>query len=318
MLDSRLPSVERLSLGRWRTGNRPGTRKVRWRWTMIMGRFGALWPVVRRGLSGITRFLTSHRRIPHALTVASIAVLAVCLLSAPELRVTIAPDKMEHFAGHSYRVAMQPETWLGYSVRPGKQSNLRLREDGRRLNLRNTSREDIAGLGGGRFRYESGYLYFSSSDGSNPRANGRVYVARMTATPTTNAKIVLWSLALLCGGLTAVEYALRDRAVVRRSWRFSPAEISDFGWSTGAKILSWLMPRTGFSERRRAARIKSDTHHILELDGIRGYACLTVLLAHCVIGILVVEPGTALSSLKNYTTHLLLGGVDLFSCCRDS
>lgn len=51
--------------------------------------------------------------------------------------------------------------------------------------------------------------------------------------------------------------------------------------------------------------------NIPELDGIRGYACLSVFLAHCFMGI--IRPDLpVLYSIAKYTTALLLGGVDLF------
>jgi peptidoglycan/LPS O-acetylase OafA/YrhL len=62
--------------------------------------------------------------------------------------------------------------------------------------------------------------------------------------------------------------------------------------------------------------------HIAELDGVRGVACLSVLLAHCLVGVLHVSPGTPLFPFFEQTSLLvllsgpplqfLLAGVDLF------
>jgi len=49
-----------------------------------------------------------------------------------------------------------------------------------------------------------------------------------------------------------------------------------------------------------------------ELDGIRGWACASVLLAHCVTGPLNPVPGSWLYFVRGHTLWLLLGGVDLF------
>ncbi len=60
-------------------------------------------------------------------------------------------------------------------------SRLVLREDGRPLGPQHVPHVEIAGSGSGRFSHWSGtddgapVLYFSSSDGSDPRTNGRVY-----------------------------------------------------------------------------------------------------------------------------------------------
>ena len=51
--------------------------------------------------------------------------------------------------------------------------------------------------------------------------------------------------------------------------------------------------------------------HVPELDGVRGIACLFVVIAHCLLGPLVITPGLRWD-IYRYTIHLLLGGVDLF------
>jgi peptidoglycan/LPS O-acetylase OafA/YrhL len=62
-----------------------------------------------------------------------------------------------------------------------------------------------------------------------------------------------------------------------------------------------------------------DNHlrHTPELDGIRGWACLSVVTAHCLTGILQGAPGTWLGNpyvgmVASRTLWLFLGGVDLF------
>ncbi len=52
--------------------------------------------------------------------------------------------------------------------------------------------------------------------------------------------------------------------------------------------------------------------HVPELDGIRGIACVSVLLAHCLIGPLQVPRDSLLGAVKSYSLPHLLGGVDLF------
>ena len=51
-------------------------------------------------------------------------------------------------------------------------------------------------------------------------------------------------------------------------------------------------------------RSSTGLSHIPELDGVRGIACLSVLFAHCLVGILTTPPQTL--------TTFLLSGVDLF------
>lgn len=52
--------------------------------------------------------------------------------------------------------------------------------------------------------------------------------------------------------------------------------------------------------------------HTPELDGIRGWACASVLIAHCLTGISRASPGSWLASFNGHTLWLFLGGVDLF------
>lgn len=52
--------------------------------------------------------------------------------------------------------------------------------------------------------------------------------------------------------------------------------------------------------------------HMPELDGIRGWACASVLIVHCLIGIAQAQPGSWTQYLLSHTAWLLPGGVDLF------
>jgi peptidoglycan/LPS O-acetylase OafA/YrhL len=54
------------------------------------------------------------------------------------------------------------------------------------------------------------------------------------------------------------------------------------------------------------------TTHRPELDGVRGIACLLVLIDHCVIGPLVLKPGSDLETVRVHLQPFLFGGVDLF------
>ncbi len=49
-----------------------------------------------------------------------------------------------------------------------------------------------------------------------------------------------------------------------------------------------------------------------ELDGIRGWACASVLIAHCLTGVMKTEPGSFSGSFNSHTLWFFLGGVDLF------
>jgi predicted O-methyltransferase YrrM len=61
----------------------------------------------------------------------------------------------------------------------GNTSPLLLLEDGRELGPAHCTHADIRAHGGGRFSHWRGYLWFSTSDDSDPRSNGRRYSVRL-------------------------------------------------------------------------------------------------------------------------------------------
>lgn len=77
-------------------------------------------------------------------------------------------------AGHCY-VAPLPGRLLSDFE---SASRLELFEDGRRLGPGHASHEDIRELGAGRYSHWGAQLYFSASDNSDPRRNGRAYTVR--------------------------------------------------------------------------------------------------------------------------------------------
>jgi peptidoglycan/LPS O-acetylase OafA/YrhL len=52
--------------------------------------------------------------------------------------------------------------------------------------------------------------------------------------------------------------------------------------------------------------------HVPELDGVRGTACIFILLLHCLIGISTPAPGTFFFGVLSHSMSFLIGGVDLF------
>ena len=63
----------------------------------------------------------------------------------------------------------------GDDVRDSTASRLRLLEDGRPLGPPHTAHSIISKDGGGSFSHWMTYLYFTTSDGSDPNTNGRLY-----------------------------------------------------------------------------------------------------------------------------------------------
>jgi len=108
---------------------------------------------------------------------------------------------------HQYPIAVQDvqpsgHGPYGYGVPMGTErlsqnehfeSPAQLFEDGQPLGPGNALHADIGTRGGGRFSFwRDGYLYFSASDNSDPRTNGRQYTLVLP-----NYTLIDWSLALL-------------------------------------------------------------------------------------------------------------------------
>lgn len=102
-----------------------------------------------------------------------------------ERMVTIDPSKVTHYNGYLYVAQIEHDISPFFEVIDERldsaADNLRLSENGRSLGPAHTPHNEISQKGGGRFSHWKGQVVFSSSDGSDPRTNGRTYVASVTA-----------------------------------------------------------------------------------------------------------------------------------------
>ncbi len=87
----------------------------------------------------------------------------------------IPQDQIESEEGCCYVVAVHSLTDIQSDGPGSNASRLLLFEDGRSLGPAHCSHVDVRELGAGRFSHWSGQLYFSTSDNSDPRSNGRSY-----------------------------------------------------------------------------------------------------------------------------------------------
>jgi O-methyltransferase len=101
-------------------------------------------------------------------------------MSMPSARLVrlsgITPD-----SGHAYTCLLPGDLPAGDSMDDPVRSLLDLLEDGRSLGPPHSAHADIAARGGGRHSHWHGQLYFSASDNSDPRRNGRTYHAYVPA-----------------------------------------------------------------------------------------------------------------------------------------
>ncbi len=113
-----------------------------------------------------------------------LVTLAALLFSViqPTYRITLLPGQMRPHEGQSYARRTGPPLWspvvaVHDSSWDSKASRLMLLEDGQPLGPANAMHSLVYKQGRGAFSYWNGHLFFSTSDNSDPRWNGRVYEA---------------------------------------------------------------------------------------------------------------------------------------------
>ena len=99
----------------------------------------------------------------------------------------VEPARTEHEIGSNYIAALPPSRFApllsidGDTLEKASRSTLALFEDGRELGPPHAQHAWIREYGGGLFSHWGSSLYFSSSDNSDPRTNGRLYTVRTSA-----------------------------------------------------------------------------------------------------------------------------------------
>lgn len=84
---------------------------------------------------------------------------------------------LRHERGRAFVAGLPP--WLGAPSDAEGGSPLVLLEDGRPLGPRRPALDEVAGEGGGRWYHWFNAVVFSTSDGTDPRSNGRRYEVRV-------------------------------------------------------------------------------------------------------------------------------------------
>lgn len=143
--------------------------------------------------------------------VAVLALLLTCALGvahflAPRLDATLDRSQFAADTGFSFIGPVPLEAPPGYVMAGdgvgSNASTLRLLENGRELGPPHATHSEIREKGGGRYSHWGTSLYFSASDSSDPRSNGRTY--SISAIPALNpvvvtAVVLVDALALVLG-----------------------------------------------------------------------------------------------------------------------
>ncbi len=92
-----------------------------------------------------------------------------------------------HEAGHSYLCRLPPDVFIGDTQERPVRSGVELFEGDRALGSAHSQHDRIRQQGRGLFSRWHNYLYFATSDNSDPRANGRRYSLYIPEQPTSTS-----------------------------------------------------------------------------------------------------------------------------------
>jgi O-methyltransferase len=174
-----------------------------------------------------------------------------------------------HCSGHRFTAPMPDETPQGDDVILQERSNLRVFEDGLELGPAHCLHDDITAHGGGRFSHWRRQLIFSSSDGSDPRTNGRTYQMLYVLQDNAQTDILTTALNVNIDELDAERrYDWGERAFSV----FAPdVKLSEFGRTlfTDADFLADYerFERTNYRSFDRKFAMKEFLRLALPLDG---------------------------------------------------
>ncbi|MBR1162932.1 hypothetical protein [Bradyrhizobium elkanii] len=118
----------------------------------------------------------------HALAAVLVIYIPIGLYldTLPPTDPTIMYGPFEHYGGYAWRYQPSVSRAIADTAEAPHQSRLELTEDGRPLGPAHCADIEIGDIGHGRFSYRKDdwvFLYFSTSDNSNPNTNGRIYRA---------------------------------------------------------------------------------------------------------------------------------------------
>jgi hypothetical protein len=191
------------------------------------------------GRKALLRFASSSLAARAVFLALGVASLLIDLHSTGRLalgwqRIDLATAYAQPELGHCYLTEVGAGYWHGYF---SAFSPAELSEDGEVLGSSNALHQDVRAKGGGRHSFWGRHLYFSSSDNSDPRTNGRRYEVRR---PYPINRGVAWS--VLGATILAAFWCWPPwtrLSVSRAPW---PAASGDpLFWAAVVFVLAWVV-----------------------------------------------------------------------------
>lgn len=151
----------------------------------------------------ISLFPTTAAAARRALLLALLLLAAIPVADrfAPRVTFVIDPSKVLHESGNAFTVKIPTHgnpilRPLGEDAVAPPGSDLRVWEDGRLLAQPRAPHDDIRSRGAGAYSHWARLLYFSASDNSDPRTNGRPYRIQLRLQVSIGLRFFAWFAAL--------------------------------------------------------------------------------------------------------------------------
>jgi hypothetical protein len=168
-------------------------------------------------------------RVLRYFSLLSPALLLICFLwpdRGIDFEYPLPVREIQPVQGSAYRITLSPITLLlvpGDAIGHLDRARTMLFEDKQALGPAHSGHDDIKTQGQGAFSHWWTTIYFSTSDNSDPRSNGRTYTARLNLRPTIYAELPVCALAFL--SLLLNPKLIRD-AIRGLGWNSDPPKPS--------------------------------------------------------------------------------------------
>ncbi len=226
-------------------------------------------------------------------------LLGVAVALAPRVNLPIATSSMIHEQGAAYLAPLRSDWRLLYglpadSLRAVTNSLLRLHENGKDLGPAHAPHAEIRDHGEGRFSHWGEWIRFSTSDGSDPRTNGRVY---SVSSPTT-----LRSPWLIAVGVLDLGLLIAFRGQVLSFLRSRPGKILLVASGIGIVALAALAALGVFGST--VIEPKGAPKDAALVVSTLGHACIG-----CVVSLAAWAAGAGLVRAISRDPHASLGSI---------
>ena len=202
----------------------------------------------RERSGGVGRRIAGAFHVAIALTGLAAFALAIAGALAPRYDVAMSPAAISSDGGHAFVFSPNLVPRWPYVVPSHPASSLapgdvQLTEDGRPIGALDPAHADIRARGGGLYNLWEGALWFSTSDGSDPRTNGRAYRLAVQGRLAPRLAFVLrWSASALVALVLARSMLAVLPSTVRR-WRRSWPWLRSLGRSAADRAVAAVAPR---------------------------------------------------------------------------